>query len=203
METTKNKQQRMQKHRFYEVVPLNAEEVPAPQSLFHLVETMMQIDPQRRYQTPAQLLEAIREARRDLEGGKASSEHNLGTHTIFVVEANEKLQNAIRTSFKQLGFRVLLSAEPERALLRFQQHPFDALILDAGSTGEQGFRIFREILYEANRLKHPCGGVLMLSEDQAAWAEQLPASPNLTVLIRPIYMKNLHSAIGEVLKAKA
>ena len=37
-----------------------------------------------------------------------------------MVEENLKLQDAIRTKFKELGWRVLMSAEPARALQRLR-----------------------------------------------------------------------------------
>ncbi|MBY0521807.1 MAG: protein kinase [Gemmataceae bacterium] len=202
MEMTKNKQARMQKQRFHGVAPLTAADVEAQQSVFHLVETMMQIDPMRRHQTPAQLLEAIREVRRDVDG--KSSELNLAatTRSVFVVEENEKLQDVIRTRFKEAGYRVLMSADPSRALLRFQQHPFDALILDAGSVGSAGFKAFRDILDESDRLKHPCACVLMLSESQAEWAERFPPHPTMKVLVRPVTLKTLFEAVTTLLPAE-
>src|SRR5260370_24476263 len=61
---TKDRRARMQKQRFDAVSPLRKEEVTAPPQVFRLVETMMAFNPQDRYQTPAQLLELIRYARR-------------------------------------------------------------------------------------------------------------------------------------------
>src|SRR6516164_7656416 len=65
---TRDRFARMQRQRFDNAAPMSKEEVNAPPSVFTLVETMMSLDPQRRYQTPSQLLEAIRMARRDVEG---------------------------------------------------------------------------------------------------------------------------------------
>ncbi|MCI0455958.1 MAG: serine/threonine protein kinase, partial [Gemmataceae bacterium] len=71
---TKDPRARMHKQRFDNVTPLRRDEVTAPASVFHLVEAMMSLNPQHRYQTPSQLLEAIRAARRDVEG-KAVNRH--------------------------------------------------------------------------------------------------------------------------------
>src|SRR5262249_25648049 len=126
---------------------------------------------------------------------------STGPKTLFLVEPNEKLQDAIKDHFKKIGFKVLMASDPSKALSRYQQQPFDALIVDAGATGESGFVAFREILDEAKRVGHHCGGVLMLSEAQAAWSERLFANPRQTVLVRPINLKQLHTAVTGLVPA--
>jgi hypothetical protein len=66
---------------------MRRDEVDAPPSVFALVETMMSLDPQRRYQTPSQLLEAIRAARREVEGGGANGGGNHRAAVEALVEA--------------------------------------------------------------------------------------------------------------------
>jgi serine/threonine protein kinase len=199
LEVTKNKAARMQKQRFLSVEPLTPEEVQAPPGVFRLLDMMMALDPLKRFQTPAQLVEAIREVRRELEGKATSStEISLSGRTMFVVESNERLRDVIRDKFKELGFRVLISGDPERAFQRFQQQPFDIVIVDAGSVGEPGLVAFRQILGDATRLKLSCAGVLMLSEEQRAWAERVDQGPHVAVLVRPITMKQLLAAACQV-----
>ena len=68
LEPTKDRQARMQRQRYSSVPPMKPEEVPAPLAVFRLVEKMMAFDPLERFQLPTQLLEAIRNVRRELEG---------------------------------------------------------------------------------------------------------------------------------------
>src|SRR5262249_8509880 len=129
LDMTKDKNARMQRYRFLQVKPMSRDEVKAPASLFNLVETMMALDPKQRYQTPSQILEAIRDVRRDLEGGKPGSNAASSTRSVFVVEKDERLQDAVREKLKELGYRVLIAADPARAIDRFRQQPFDALVI--------------------------------------------------------------------------
>jgi serine/threonine protein kinase len=76
--TTRDRHQRMQKQRFDNTTPMRPEEVNGPPSLFRLVDTMMSLSPQHRYQTPSQLLDAIRAVRREVEG-KAGGDHADGS----------------------------------------------------------------------------------------------------------------------------
>jgi serine/threonine protein kinase len=200
LEMTKNKAARMARERFYNIRALSPEDLTAPQSVFRLVETMMQVEPQRRYQNPTQLLEAVKECRRDIDGkGKASEAMTTVTRTVFVVEANEKLQDVMRTKFKEMGFRVLLSGDPSRALHRYRQQPYDALVVDAGSTGEDSLRALRDVLDESENFKRPCACILMLSEDQATWADNLPPNPQMAIMVRPVTLRQLYTKINELL----
>src|SRR5262249_9941902 len=158
LEATRNKLARMHKNRFDKVAAIQPGEVDAPPSVFHLLDTMMALEPRHRYQTPAQLVDAIRAVRRDLEGRNAVSLPGPGHRSIFVVESNERLQDALRDKFKALGYRVYLAADPIRALDRFRQQAYDALILDAGTTGEDGLLTFDRVMSEAERQRLPCVG---------------------------------------------
>src|SRR5947209_17064554 len=128
---------------------MKPEEVDGPPSLLHLVETMMTLDPALRFQTPSQQLERIREVRREVEG---RSRKDGVQRTLFLAESDERLQDLLRDKLKQAGYRVLIAADPMRALDRFRQQPFDLLIVNASTTGENGCYVFQRILDEAKRL---------------------------------------------------
>ena len=203
MAMTRDKHARMQKQRFDNIPPLPHEEVQAPGSVFQLCETMMALSPAQRYQTPSQLLDAIRAARREVEG-KAAAGPGGGTagRSLFVVESDERLQDALRDKFKEQGFRVLIAADPQRALDRFRQQPYDALIVDARTTGEDGRLVFEHVIEEAGRKQFACAGILILGEQQAEWARRVRARPNTAVLIDPgVTMKALKRKLGELLPA--
>src|SRR5207248_1870922 len=122
---------------FQSTVPMRPSEVDAPPSVFHLVETMMALDPALRYQTPSQLLEHIRDVRQEIEPS-AAEQVRSDSRTIFLVERNERVQELLRTKLKEAGYRVLIAADPMRALDRFRQRPFDLVIVNGSTTGERG-----------------------------------------------------------------
>jgi serine/threonine protein kinase len=202
LDMTRDKHARMQSHRFDNVKPLGRDEVQGPPSLFRLVETMMEINPQKRYQTPAQLLEAIRSVRRELEGlasGKAPS----GPRGIFVVEDDPRLQDAIRDKLKELGYRAFIARDPALAFDRFRQNPYDGLVVDARTTGEDGLLFFDRIAGEADRQGISLGGVLILSQKQADWASRVKRRPGTMILTDPpdghfVSMKDLIRAVQKL-----
>jgi tRNA A-37 threonylcarbamoyl transferase component Bud32 len=204
LDMTRDKHARMHRHRFEDVKPLGRADVTGPPSLFRLVETMMDMNPARRYQTPAQLLDAIRGARRELEG---KGEVRGGPRAVFVVESDQHLQDAIRDKFKELGYRVFIAADPARAYDRFRQQPYDGLVVDARTTDEDGLLYFERINTEAERQGIACGSILLLTQDQADWAKRVKRRPGVVILAdtpeRAVTMKQLLQAIKDLVPLSA
>jgi CheY-like chemotaxis protein len=202
LKPTRDRLARMHKQRFDSIAPMGRDEVTAPNSVFQLVETMMSLNPQQRFQTPSQLLDAIRATRRDVEG-KSSVNHTLAatTRTVFVAEADTRLQDIIRKRLKDLGFRVLLAADPLRALDRFRTQPFDAFVLDAGTVGDDGLPVFERIMKDAERRELRCAGIVLFSEEQKALADKVPSRPAVAVLVRPVTLKQLYRKLLDLVPA--
>lgn len=198
---TRDHHARMQRQRFNNVEPIRAGEVDAPPAVFSLLETMMALMPQRRFQTPSQLLEAVRSVRRDLAGHLGKSANGAANRAVFVVEKSERLQDALRTGLKEQGYRVFMAGDPVRALDHFRQQPYDALVVNAETTGDEGVLVFEHILAEAERRHITLAGVLILGQEQAAWTSRVPPSPNTAILIRPgVTFKQLTQKLEELLK---
>jgi serine/threonine protein kinase len=197
LDMPKNARDRMQRERFTNVPRINPDEVNGPYSVIRLVETMMSLNPQERFQTPSQLLEAIRETRRELEG-KSRDADKSGPRTLFLAEKDERLQDVLREKLKTLGYRVLIAADPVRAVDRFRQQPFDFLIVDAASTGENGMLIFERIMNDASRQKADLCGILMLNDNQTDLLQTVTARPNVEVMVQPIKLKQLLRKIQEM-----
>lgn len=200
LEMTKDRHARMRPGRFQEVKTFRQGEINAPASVFALCETMLAFDPRRRYQTPSQLLDAVKTARRDLEGGgQAVTASKPAARSLFIAESDERLQEGLREKFKANGFRVLLASDPTRALDRFRQQPYDALIVDAGTVGEDGLLVFERIMAEARDKSLNCAGILILSQEQAEWASRVSQHKNACVMVLPVGFKQLRAKLRELL----
>jgi CheY-like chemotaxis protein len=191
LEMCKDPRARMQRERFMDIKPIDPEEIKGPPSVIRLIENMMSLNPHERFQTPSQLLDAIREVRREVEGKASQESRKHGPRTLFLAEKDERLQDVLREKLKEAGFRVLIAADPVRALDRFRQQPFDILIVDAGTTGENGMLIFEKIMNDAARHKLHVHGILLLNEDQAGWVAKVVERPTVEVLVQPVKLKQL------------
>jgi len=203
LEMTKDRHARMMPRRFLEAQTLKPGEIEAPPSVYTLCETLMAFDPKRRYQTPSQLVDAVKAARREVAGtGTASSRKAGGTasapRSVFIAESNPRLQEGLRNKMKDLGYRVFLASDPARALERFRLQPYDALLVDVGTTGLDGLMVLRSVLSEARDRKIPLAAIAILNEDQAEEAKNVTPQPNLAVLVRPVTLKQLHQKFQEL-----
>ncbi len=198
---TRDKHSRMRKERFEEVKPIGPSEIDGPPSVLSLVETMMALDPKQRYQTPTQLVDAIKAVRRDVEGKAGKGDGRAPSRSVFVAERDEHLQDVLRDGLKDQGYRVFMASDPVRALDRYRQQPYDALIVDARTTGEDGFRVFEHIVEEAARKRLTCAAVLLLGSDQASWAGRLRAAPHIGVLVQNITFKSVARKLKELIEA--
>jgi CheY-like chemotaxis protein len=198
---TKDKNARMQRYRFDNLLHLQPGQVDAPPGFYLLVDTMTAMSPQHRFQTAAQLLDSLKTLRREISGPAAGS-GGAGAvqRSLFIVERNEKLQDALREKFKELGYRVFMAGDPMRALDRFRQQPFQCLIIDVGTAGEEALLIFDQIMIEAQFKRVPCTGIAILSEEQADLAGRVKPRPQQAVLVRPVTMKSLQRKLEELLE---
>ena len=195
--STRVARERMRPDRFADVQPMEKSEVNGPPSLFRLVENMMSLTPEHRFQTPSQLLDAIRDVRREIKGKRPGKPG--AARSLFVVEKDERLQDALRDKFKENGYRVFLASDPERALDRYRQQAFDALIIDAGTTGMDGLLMFDQVLAESRRQRNFCAGILILSESQRDWVDKVESRGCVSLLVRPVTIKQLQHEVTELL----
>jgi CheY-like chemotaxis protein len=137
-----------------------------------------------------------------VEGGKAAPGQTApaasAARSIFIVEKDERLQDLLRDKFKEKGYRVLIAGDPARALDRFRKQPFDILVVNGGTTGEDGILVFERLMTEANRKNIPCVGVLMLAEEQKGWMEKINSVPSTSVLIHPVKLRQLQRALDDL-----
>src|SRR5262249_28949762 len=106
---------------------------------------------------------------------------------------------AFRTALKKLGYRVFVAADPARAYDRFLIHPFDALVLNASTTGEEGRYTFERIMKDAELQEVTCAGILILAQEQEQWIEDIPDFPNAAVFVPPPKLPEVLSKLGELL----
>lgn len=207
MPVTKDRQARMLAGRYQAVEDTLARKGPElglPTDLQKLIAKMVAYDPKERFQTPALLLEAVRQCRADLGGAatlQVRSRVAAGPRTLFVVEGNDKLREAIRDKFKAQGFRVLLSIDPNLALRRYREQPYHALIIDARTVGEDGVEAFNRVLREADTAAVDIGAVLILGADQASWRNRASNHKGGAVLDDPVTMKQLIEKVFELTPA--
>jgi serine/threonine protein kinase len=169
-----------------------------PSNVLNFVCRMMMFEPAARFQTPALMHEAIKAVREELAHGKApSSRQASGPITIFVVENNVKLQDVFRARLKDLGFRVILTIDPEQPLKRYQQQPYHALLIDARTVGREGVEVFYRIQREAEMMHLDLAAVLIIEDSQAGFANSFRMKPGGKLYVGSPMMKQLSAFLRE------
>ncbi|HEV3438921.1 MAG TPA: serine/threonine-protein kinase [Gemmata sp.] len=203
MPVTRDRQARMQARRYQEVEETLQKTGPAyglKPPVMALISKMVAYEPGSRFQTPTQLVEAIQTCRATLQEVQRSANPRTpsGQKTVFALEAKETLKDHIRDRFKERGYRVLMSSDPEQALKRYQEQPYHALIVNAGSIGKEGIRTFNRVLRESDAEELDLAAVLILDRKQSDWASDAVSHARGAVLFLPLKMKDLIDKVEEL-----
>ncbi len=205
---TKDRMQRLSKTRFLEIVPIDVEAPSLPHFVGAVVNKMMMLDVNRRYQTPAAALTELHQvARRLTEEGDPDSDNPrererlaatippAEQQTVMIVESNHRMQDVFREAFKKAGYRVLLASDPERALMRVQQEDrvADCAIFNAQELGEAAVKAYNRFAGEKRTRTIPA--ILLLDPSQRAWRKAAKTSSHHVVLAMPLTMKQLQGIL--------
>ncbi len=145
---TKDRVQRLSRQRYVDVVPVRKRDPSVPRVVAAVVNKAMELDAEKRYQTPGQMLLDLKLAAQRLEAGTPEGEADgdeqdddlqaehlasdaerqrmavqlLATaerRAVMLVESSTRIQDLVREGLKSTGYRVLVISDPERALARF------------------------------------------------------------------------------------
>ena len=198
LSVTREARARMYRHRFEITGQLHRDDPDLPPAIFSLVDRMVRFDPNERFQTYEQVLDAIHHVKAEMAGGKLQSASTTGPKTVFVVEQNTKFQDAFRDRLKARGYRVLISMHANQAMARYQQQPYDALIVNCVTAERAGLDAYEKVLREAESKRMDCAGILIVSKDQEHWHEELNGLPKSTPMLFPVTMKRIVEKLSEL-----
>lgn len=221
---TRDRIQRLSKQRFLDVVPIRKVDAAIPHYVAAVVTKAMMLDPGRRYQNPALMLNDLEIAYRRLnemaqatsegpspddtqvEGGDSSLsllKSPLLDRTVMVVESDSQRQDNFRKSFKKAGARVLLTSDPSRALSRLHQDSkiAECMIIDAEFIGQPALELFNHLSDLDETATIPA--ILLLSEDQKKLAAHAKTSDYHRILFMPIANKQFQALLLELIGVKA
>jgi tRNA A-37 threonylcarbamoyl transferase component Bud32/CheY-like chemotaxis protein len=172
LKESRDRNERADPRRFTAVQPLDQRAPQLPRDVIEIVGRTMHLDPLERWQTAADARRAFEKlATRYPLGqptgpaagpvapaaagtatpaarpaaGNAAAESARGS--LMLVESSEKGQQALRAFFQKLGYRVLLTENPRRALARFSSTPPPAkcIVMSAQSLGTEAVEAFNQL----------------------------------------------------------
>jgi serine/threonine protein kinase len=243
---SKDMLRKMLKRSFGAIKPINEHRYSPDEELCRIIEKMMKIDLQVRYQNmndvvaelerhEASLAAAVETAppapAASQEGGRelsqaflddlesqvppddnesAAPEEELQNFeikalmpkSVLCVESQTEIQDALRKSVTNWGYRALLVADAERAAERFREAKVDAVIFDTDGQAAESFEAFLDMHEKAHEEGQQLRAVVLLGPRQAALRQKLPTDDKLIVLSKPIKMKQVQEALAQLLPAR-
>lgn len=217
---TRDRLQRLNVTRFQEIVPLHERVPDVPGVANQIVQRCMEFNPDKRIQSAAALQAETKKAIEYLESGQkrrdstdyagqAMAEHhddddlptNEGEgYVVMLVESKAGLQNAVRERLKSRGYRVLVIADPNRALSRFnadEEHPADCVIFSAAELGNLALEAYNKFATDDHTCETPV--VLLADARQTSIISQAKRGDRRKLLALPLKVRQLRAALIQLL----
>lgn len=223
---TRERMKRLSAQRYKEITPVTNLVPDLPGRVVVLLNKMMELDPDRRLQTPGEVLKSITNTIEAIESGdteaydpelaeKAAREFDKLTHrdnegdgrTIMLIESKMKLQDLFRDKLKDAGYKVLILSDPRRALSRFEYmdpaepRPADVVLFSCAELGSDGLAAFNFFAENEGTCTMPA--LLLVTDKQLHFVEQAKLSPLRGYVQLPVKVKELRSKILELFAAEA
>jgi CheY-like chemotaxis protein len=133
-----------------------------------------------------------------LEGHDANGE----PRKLMIVESDHKMQDVFRELFKKVGYRVLVTVDPDRLFQRLYEdaRAADVLVISSGHIGRPALEAFNRLVQEP-RLKH-LPAVLLLGDQHGDWMKEATGDPRRLVVKMPLKTRELRQCVLTALAVK-
>lgn len=213
---TKNRVERLDRNRYLNVTPILQVDPSIPGMLALVVGKAMELDVNRRYQSPMELHVDLKLAIDRLQAGDTSvpEEGEEGAEqleklrarmaanlSIMFVESDSKMQDLFRQYLKDFGYRVLVTVDPQRARGRFEAEPKCAsgVIFSTRALGASAFNMFNAWSSD-EKTKH-VPAILLLDAKHASWQPKAKITAKHVAMLMPVKLKRLEHVLGKLLEA--
>ena len=223
---TRERMKRLAANRYTDVKPVTMHDPSLPHRLVVLIGRLMELNPEGRIQTPAAVLHEANLVHQSLLAGdtarydasltdqqaadfnqQVAVENEGEGKTLLLIESNLKLQDLLREKLKDLGYRVLITAAPERGLDRFDGYepqedpPVDCVIFGTAGLGRTGIKAFRKHT-TAQNTKH-LNSMLIVTDQMQSILKKEWFGESHAVFTMPIKFKHVQRTLRKMLGIKA
>ena len=219
---TRERMKRLAANRYTEVKPITMHDPNLPHRLVVLVGRLMEINPEGRLQTATAVLREATQVHKLLLAGdtakydasltdqkaaeyvqQVSTENEGEGKTLLLIESNLKLQNLLREKLKEIGYRVLITADPERGLDRFdgfepqEDPPVDCVIFGTAGLGRTGLKAFRKHTKAENTKK--LNSMLIITDPMKSLVKKEWIGESHAMFTMPLKFKNVQRTLRKML----
>jgi serine/threonine protein kinase/CheY-like chemotaxis protein len=219
---TRDRIQRLSVSRYREVKPITEWDPELPGCVVLIVQKSMELDPSKRFETPGEMLAELKLAAKRIEAGDtaplglgqreevavAAAKQAMQTklqmlegesRSVMIVESNVELQNAFREKLKQYGYRVLVTADPQRALTRFEQDRdlANCVVFSTGELGHSALDAF--VSFTNEELTRNIPAILLVNQNQKSLAQQAELGRHHAVVTMPVKFKQFRATLKNLI----
>ncbi len=223
---TRDRSKRLSTSRYREVKPITDWVSHVPPYIVALVQKAMELSPEKRYASPGEMLAEVKYALARYEKGDTGEtpeadpaaesppaagavapppelEQEGDSKTVMIVESKIELQDALRDQLKRRGYRVLVTADPERALRRFEDDPelADVAVFCTTELGNEALDAFNRF-GQAERTRD-IPAILFVDKSQQELIRAAQLADHRLLLAMPIRVRELRAALLKLLAARA
>jgi serine/threonine-protein kinase len=205
LEETPDRLSRLSRNRFDAMEPIQVLMPELSSEVVGVVNKSTMFDPNRRYQSPGEMLsDLLSLAERGAVGSNGKPRSSGGgpatkQRTLMVVEPSAQAQEALRGHFKQHGFRVLVTSDPQRpaGLFTDQHQPADCVIFSTSNLGGEALEAFNDFGEQPTTKTVPA--ILLLGPKHQNWAAQAHTNEWRATVATPIKMKRLLALFDQMM----
>ena len=168
---TRERIKRLSARRYQETAPVTMHEPKMPHRIVILINRLMELNVTKRVQSAALANKEVEAVLAAIESGdlarydeqlskkEARAYEELVTQneegrgkTLLLIESNVKVQDSLRERLKKIGYRVLITGNPERGLERFsdldpsEESPADCVIIGCSGLRREAVRWFEKFI---------------------------------------------------------
>lgn len=182
--------------RYRDVRPVRSLDPSLPRAIADIVEKLMAIDPDMRYQSPSEVVNDLRKINGVALDAPANESEPKAAPVVICVETRSKQQDALREYFTKHGYRVLVLTDPIRALNRVDSDQPVGVIFIGEALGDDVIPVFQAAVKRCRKKGVPV--VLALSKKMKSIAADLPESPGGRVLKDAVTLRDIRHALNEM-----
>jgi len=214
---TRDRVQRLHAARFKNIKPILEIDPSIPLFVARIVNKAIEFEPDRRYQTPTEMVvdltKAMARLKKESSGQAGASgdnrkvgegvDENGQPRTLMIVEADAKMQNLLRDSLKRKGYRVLVMSDPERAANRFYDDPnvAEVVLFSTMALNRAALDAFNQFGADSRTENIPA--VLLLDEAHPDWKSAAETAEHRAILAMPLKLRRLRQILANLIAQKA
>lgn len=222
---TRERIRRLSARRYQETAPVTVHEPTLPHRIVILINRLMDLNASKRIQSAALAAKEVEAVVDAIESGDMKrydeqlsekeaqeyealiTKHEEGRDkTLLLIESNVKVQDSLRDRLKGIGYRVLITGNPERGLDRFQdldpseESPADCVIFGCVGLGREAVSWFEKFI--KNEYTSQVPAILIITDKVGKVVRQEWFNDHRAQLSMPVKFKHIQKTLRHLLKLK-